>query len=102
MKLYSTEVLIGKEYEQLGLVTGNVAYALRVGKMLNIGISTLAGGIIDDISDAINKAKEVAELRIKIAAEKMGADAIVGLRISATNNDSIFHVEYYGTAIKFK
>lgn len=71
MKIVSTETIANQEYEVIDIV-------IAAEKWLNIALE-----------DMIDEAKE------------MGADAIVGFRISSNGGDRRWTYTLYGTAVKF-
>lgn len=100
MKLYSTETIPNKNIEALEMVTGNAVYAVRIDKSFMIGINAIGGGVLDDVTGIINTGKEVAKVRLQIAARNLNADAIVAVRANTSFESGFVHVEYYGTAVK--
>ncbi len=103
MKLVSIESYPGKEYEALGLVRGTVVYSKNFGRDFMAGLKTLVGGEIAGYTEMLNEARQIATKRMVDDAEKLGADAIIGIRYgSAAVMQGAAEIVAYGTAIKFK
>ena len=102
MKIVSIEN-IGKEYEVLGLVKGEIVQSKHFGKDFMAGMKTLVGGEIKGYTEMIKEARQIATRRMVDEAEKLGADAIVGVKYgSSTVMQGAAEVIAYGTAVKFK
>lgn len=102
MIIATTEEIGGKRIvETLGLVKGNTIRARHVGSDIGAGLKSLIGGEIKGYVKAMNDARDEAEKRMREEAEKMGADAIVGVRFtSATIMSGSAEILAYGTAVK--
>lgn len=102
MKLVTIEN-IGQEYEVLGMVKGTVVYSKNLGRDFMAGMKTLVGGEIVGYTELLNEARQIATKRMVDDAEKLGADAIVGIRYGSSSlMQSAAEVMAYGTAVKFK
>lgn len=102
MKIASIEN-IGKEYEVLGLVKGEIVQSKHFGKDFMAGMKTLVGGEIKGYTEMIKEARQIATRRMVDEAEKLGADAIVGVKYgSSAVMQGAAEVIAYGTAVKFK
>ena len=102
MKIVSIEN-IGKEYEVLGLVKGEIVQSKHFGKDFMAGMKTLVGGEIKGYTEMIKEARQIATRRMVDEAEKLGADAIVGVKYgSSAVMQGAAEVIAYGTAVKFK
>jgi len=88
--------------ESLGLVKGNTIRAKHIGKDILAGLRNIVGGEIKEYTEALNEAREEALGRMVKNAEKIGADAIIGVRFttSAIMAGSA-ELLVYGTAVKF-
>ncbi|MEF8878161.1 MAG: YbjQ family protein, partial [Haloarculaceae archaeon] len=64
--------------ETLGLVRGNTVRARNVGRDITQGLRNLAGGELKAYTTLMSDAREEAIVRME--AEGMGADAVVGVR----------------------
>ena len=102
MKLVTTDH-IGQEYEVLGMVRGTVVYSKHLGRDFMAGMKTLVGGEIVGYTEMLNEARQIATKRMVEDAEKLGADAVVGVRYgSAAVMQGAAEVLAYGTAVKLK
>jgi len=98
----TTESIIGKNLEMLGLVQGNIVRTKNVGKAIAAGFRSLGGGEIKIFTDLLNEAREIAITRMQEQAKALGADAIVCIRITTCSvMDGSSEVTAYGTAVKF-
>lgn len=103
MKLVSIDNIPGTELEALGIVKGTVVYSKHFGKDFMAAMKTLVGGEIESYTDMLNTARQIATKRMVEEAEKLGADAIIGIRYGSSSvMQSAAEVLAYGTAVKFK
>ena len=94
---------IGQEYEVLGMVKGAVVYSKNFGRDFMAAMKTLVGGEIAGYTEMLNEARQIATKRMVDDAEKLGADAVVGVRYSSSAvMQGAAEVVAYGTAVKFK
>ena len=102
MILTTTDKVPGKEIEKsLGLVRGNVIRAKHIGKDIMAGLRSLVGGQIKEYKEALSEAREIAIKRLVKEAEKLGADAIVCIRFTASQvMAGAAELLVYGTAVK--
>jgi uncharacterized protein YbjQ (UPF0145 family) len=102
MILLTTETVPGREIEKaLGLVRGNTVRAKHVGRDIVAALRNLVGGEISEYSEMMVEARNEAINRMIEQAEKLDADAIVGIRL-VTSNVAAAAAELlaYGTAVK--
>ncbi len=107
MLLSSTNTLGIKEIvEYHGLVTGDSLIGSNVYKDLFSGVRDVVGGRTSAYEKELEKARELALDSIKDKAKELGANAIVGLKISYNNlggtMGNTILVTAYGTAISYK
>lgn len=103
MKLFTVDVLPNTGYELLDTVKGTVVYSKHLGRDLAAGLKGLVGGELVGYTEMLNEARQIATDRMVAAAEKLGADAVIGLRYaSASLMQGAAEVMAYGTAVKFK
>ena len=102
--LTTLEYVPGKEIaEVLGLVKGNTVRSKHIGKDILAGLKTLIGGEIKVYVEAISEAREEATLRMLNEAERLGADAVLGVRYSTSQiMTGAAELMAYGTAVKLK
>ena len=102
MILATTDAINGKELEVLGLVKGSTIQTVNVARDIGASLKTLVGGELTKYNDMMNNARALATKRMVEEAERLGADAIVGLRYSSASvMQSAAEVMAYGTAVRF-
>lgn len=103
MIITTTNDIPGKEIQILGIVKGNTIRARWFGRDIAAGFKNLVGGEIVSYTDMVSKTREEAQHRMIEEAKKLGADAIVAVRFSATEvMPSTAEILAYGTAVKIK
>ena len=101
--LISTVENIGREYTVLGIVRGTTVNSKNIGRDIGASFKTIVGGEIKSYTEMIDEAVETATGRMVNAAERLGADAIIGMRYSTSSvMQAASEVTAYGTAVKFK
>lgn len=100
----TTEHIAGTEIvETLGLVRGNTIRSRHVGSDIAAGLKGLVGGEIRGYVKVMSDAREEATARMAEDAERLGADAIVGVRFaSAQVMAGAAEILAYGTAVKLR
>ena len=100
----STETVAGREIaESLGLVRGSTIRAKHLGKDIMAGLRSVVGGEIKEYTEMITESRNEALLRMQAQAEKLGADAVVGVRfMTAQVMAGAAELLAYGTAVKLK
>lgn len=103
MKLVTIDSIPGQDYEVLGMVKGTIVQSKNFGRDFMAGLKTLVGGEIVGYTEMLNEARQIATKRMVDEAEKLGADAIVGVRYgSSAVMQGAAEVVAYGTAVKLK
>ena len=104
MLIVSTENIAGKEIvESLGLVKGEMIQSKHLGRDFMAGVKTIVGGELKGYTEMLKEARDVATKRMIEEAEKLGADAIVGVRYSSsTVVQGAAEILAFGTAVKTK
>jgi len=103
LKLVTIETIPGRELEVLEAVKGTVVFSKNFGHDFMAGMKTLVGGEIKSYTEMLDEARAIATKRMVDEAERLGADAVVGLRIaSSAVMQGAAEVVAYGTAVKFK
>jgi uncharacterized protein YbjQ (UPF0145 family) len=103
MILVTINEISGKEFETLGMVKGSTVQTVNAIRDIGAGLKTLVGGELTKYNEMMNDARALATKRMVEEAEKLGADAIVGVRYaSASLMQGAAEVMAYGTAIRFK
>lgn len=104
MRLFTVENLPGIKIEEvLGLVKGEVVQSKHMGKDFMAGLKTIVGGEIKGYTEMISEARTIATNRMIEEAEKLGANAIIGIRYGSSEAmQGAAEMLAYGTAIKIK
>ena len=100
----TTNSLEGKTINQyLGIVSGEVILGANIFKDLFAGIRDIVGGRSGAYEKSLQDARSAAFTEIKAKAEKLGANAVVGIDIdyeTIGTNSSMLMVSVTGTAIE--
>ena len=102
MILSTTDKLPNKEViEILGVARGSTVRARNVGRDLFAGLKSLVGGEIEEYTKLQAQAREQAIYRMQQDAEKMGADAVINIRLTTSMvMQGMSEILAYGTAVK--
>lgn len=85
----------------LGLVRGSSARARHVGRDILAVAKNIVGGEVAEYTKLIGESREQAMDRMTREAEKLGANAVIGIRFtSATISQGVSEILVYGTAVK--
>ena len=98
----TTETIPNREItEVIGIARGSTVRARSVGRDIFAGLKNLVGGEIDENTKLLADAREQALQRMKRDAERLGADAVVNIRLTtATAMQGAAEILAYGTAVK--
>jgi uncharacterized protein YbjQ (UPF0145 family) len=101
MLLSTTETIYGKKtVKHLGLVRGNTIRARHLGRDIMAGLRNVVGGEVTDYTKMMAEAREQSIDRMIEEAQKLGANAIVGIRFSTTEMmQHAAEIMVYGTAV---
>ena len=101
MILATTEAVLGKRLVTvLGLVRGNTVRARHIGRDISAIVRNIAGGEITEYTKLLAESREQAVDRMIEEAERLGANAIVGVRFSTSSiMGAAAEVMCYGTAV---
>ncbi|MEQ9230282.1 MAG: YbjQ family protein [Cyclobacteriaceae bacterium] len=104
MIIVNTDYIAGKEIsETLGIARGSTVRARNIGRDIFAGLKNLVGGEVEEYTKLQAHAREQAMERMVQDAEKMGADAIVNVRLTtAMVMQGAAEMLAYGTAVKLK
>ena len=104
MLLLNIDYVPGREVvEALGMAKGTVVQSKHFGRDFMAGMKTLVGGEITGYTEMLIEARQIATKRMVDDAERMGADAIIGIHYtSSTVMQGAAEVLAYGTAVKLK
>ena len=104
MIVTTTESIPGNEIvEILGLSRGSTVRARNVGRDIFAALKNLIGGEINEYTKLQADSREQALQRMIKAAESLGADAVVNVRLTTSMNmQGVAEILAYGTAVKLK
>ena len=101
MKLLTIDNVPGKSIEALGLVRGTTVQTKNVGRDFMASMKTLVGGELTGYTEMLVEARQIATKRMVDEAERMGADAIIGVMYgSSAIMQGAAEVIAYGTAVR--
>tara|TARA_Y100000758_G_scaffold114420_1_gene80124 strand:+ start:1578 stop:1898 length:321 start_codon:yes stop_codon:yes gene_type:complete len=87
--------------ENLGTVIGNTIRARHLGKDIMAGFRTIIGGEIKEYTGMLAESREQALIRMEEKNQKLGANAVVGVRFQTSMILSgTAELLVYGTAVK--
>ncbi len=104
MILSTTSTIPGKKIiKMLGMVRGNTIRARHIGRDIMAGLRNLAGGEITEYTKLMAESREQAIDRMKEDAQRLGANAIVGVRFTTSMlMGGAAELLAYGTAVVIK
>lgn len=102
MIISTTEHIPGKEIKEiLGISRGSTVRARHIGRDIFAGLKTIVGGEIHEYTKLQAEAREQALQRMQEDAAKLGADAVVNVRIHTSMIlQGTSEILAYGTAVK--
>lgn len=101
MLLLNIDSIPGKKIEALTIVKGSVVQSKNFGKDFMAGMKTLVGGEIENYTQMLVEARQIATKRMVDEAQALGADAVINVRYaSASVMQGAAEVTAYGTAVK--
>src|SRR5687767_15245069 len=101
MIIVTTEHIEGRRIVRvLGLVRGNTVRARHLGHDIAAVVRNIAGGEIPEYTKLLAEAREQSIDRMVEEAERLGANAIIGVRFSTSSiMGAAAEVMCYGTAV---
>lgn len=104
MIITTTQQIPGKEVaEILGIARGGTVRARNVGRDIFAALKNIIGGEISEYTKLQAEAREEAMQRMIDDATKLGADAIIGVKLNASMiTQGASEILAYGTAVKLK
>ncbi len=101
MLLSTTETINDKKIvKHLGLVRGNTIRARHIGRDIMAVLRNIVGGEVTDYTKMMAEAREQSLDRMVEEAQKLGANAIVGVKFSTTEMmQHAAEIMVYGTAV---
>lgn len=102
MILTTTETIPNKEIvEILGIARGSTVRARNIGRDIFAGLKNIIGGEINEYTKLQAESREEAMFRMTKDAERLGADAIINIRLTtAMIMQGTAEILAYGTAVK--
>ena len=102
MIITTTEKIPNKEIaEVLGIARGRTVRARNIGRDIIARLKNVVGGEIDEYTKLQAESREQALKRMIEDAEKLGADAIINVRLSTSMiMQGAAEILAYGTAVK--
>ena len=92
-----------KIVKTLGLVKGNTIRARHVGRDIMAGLRGIVGGELHEYTKLLAESREQALDRMIEDAEALGADAVVGVRLTTSMvTQGAAEILAYGTALRLK
>ena len=104
MLISTTSALEGRQHEYLGLVSGEAILGANIFKDFFAGIRDIVGGRSAAYEGELRKAKDIAIAEMTEQAQRLGADAIIGVdldyeTISVGSGGGMLMVSASGTAV---
>ena len=87
------------------MISSNVVISHDYFKYAIANVQNMLGGRLTSYESVVERARREAIVRLKLEAEKIGADQIMGIRLSTTElgmQGGMVEVFAYGTAIQAK
>lgn len=102
MIITTTETVPQREIVQiLGVARGSTVRARSIGKDIFAGLKNIVGGEIEEYTVLQAESREQALQRMIKDAERLGADAVVNIRITSSMvMQGAAEILVYGTAVK--
>ena len=101
MLVVTTENIPGRNYQVLGIVSGNMVQSKNAIKDVGANLKSIIGGELVSYTKMLTEARDIAMQRMMQQAAQMGADAIVGVRFSSSSIvQGAAEILVAGTAVK--
>ena len=104
MIITTGEQIPGREIKEiLGVVRGGTVRARNIGRDIFAGLKNIVGGEISEYTKLQAESREEAIYRMEEDAKKLGADAIIGMKLNTSMiTQGASEILAYGTAVKLK
>ena len=104
MIISTIETVPGREItEILGVSRGSTVRARNIGRDIFAGLKNIVGGEIHEYTQLQAQAREQALERLIADAQKLGADAVIGIRMHTSMiMQGASEILVYGTAVRLK
>jgi len=102
MIITNIDFIPGKEITQvIGIARGSTVRARNIGRDFFAGLKNIIGGEIEEDTKLQAQSREQALERLEADASKMGADAIINIRLTTSMvMQGCSEILAYGTAVK--
>lgn len=91
------------EYEVLGMVKGSSTKAKHLGKDIMAFFRKIVGGDVKEYAELLQESRDEAERQMIKEAEKLGANAVIGIRFSTSSiSQGMAEIVAYGTAVRIR
>lgn len=101
MIITTTERIPGREYEILGVVSGNTVRSKHIGKDIMSGLKSVVGGELQEYTEMLSDARQESINRMINEAKQLGADAVINVRFTTSQTTAgAAELLAYGTAVK--
>jgi len=102
MLLSTIDNIPGKNFEIIGLVKGTMIQSKNIGRDIGQGLKSVVGGELKTYTLMMDESRAIATKRMVEEAEKLNADAIIGIRYGTSAIVAgAAEVIAYGTAVKY-
>lgn len=102
MLLTTIETLPNQKFQVLGLVRGSTVQCKNFGHDFMAGLKNLVGGEMSEYTELMDETRRIATERMIQEAERLAADAIIGVRYSSSEiTQGAAEILAYGTAVQF-
>ena len=100
----TTDYIPGREVSEiLGIARGSTVRARNIGRDIFAGLKNIVGGEIEEYTKLQAQSREQALQRVVENAEKLGADAVINIRMTTSViMQGAAEILVYGTAVKLK
>lgn len=104
MIISTTEMIPGREITEIvGIARGSTVRARNIGRDVFAGLKSIVGGEIEEYTKLQAHSREQAMQRLIQDAQKLGADAVINIRITTSMvMQGASEILAYGTAVKLK
>jgi len=102
MIISTTDIIPNKEItEILGIARGSTVRSRNIGRDIFAGLKNIVGGEIEEYTKLQAQSREQAMQRMVRDAQRLGADAIVNMRLTTSMvMQGASEILAYGTAVK--
>ena len=102
--LSTTDFIPNREIDEImGIARGSTVRARNIGRDIFAGLKNIVGGEIEEYTKLQAQSREQALQRVVEDAEKLGADAVINIRMTTSViMQGAAEILVYGTAVKLK